>query len=70
MRMVVDKLVGLRFHVIFYTGAICQYHKHLLSKVIVGLKISIIGSVREVWDKVLLKLIASFDGTLIRKKVF
>ena len=41
-----------------------------MSKGFVGLRIPRIGRVITIWDKVLFKLRVSFDGLLIRKKVF
>ena len=39
-------------------------------KRIVGLCIPIIGRAITIWDEVFFKLRVSFDGTIIRKKVF
>ena len=69
MSMVVDNLVGLRFHGIFCIGVISQCHQHLVSKVIVGLCIPIIGRERTIWDELFFKLIVYFDGIITRKKV-
>ena len=68
--MGVDKLVGLRFHGIFYTGFIRQFHHKLVYKGSVGLFITRIVRVITNWDKVFLKLEVNFDGLVSRKKVF
>ena len=62
MRTDVEKLVGLRFHGVYYTGSICQIYKKGVAKVIVGICIP------RLW-KVLLKLRVSFDVLVSRKKV-
>ena len=70
MGMGVDELVGLRCHEGFHTGIMCQGHQNGVSKGVVVLYIPRIGSVRTVWDEIFLNLRVSFDGLVIRKKVF
>ena len=41
-----------------------------MSKISVGLMIQRIGRVITIWDEVFFKLIVSFDGLVIRKRVF
>ena len=67
--MWVDKLLGLRFHGVYYTGSICQIYKKGVAKVIVGICIPRLWRKRTIWDKVLLKLRVYFDVLVIRKKV-
>ena len=69
MSMGVDKLVGLSFHGLYYTGSIFQGHKKGVAKVIVGICIPRLWRKRKIWDKVLLKLRVSFDVLVSRKKV-
>ena len=60
MSTVVDNLVVLRFHGIFYTDFICQGHQKGVAKGILGVCITIIVRERMVWDEVFLKLRVSF----------
>ena len=70
MSISVYNLVGLIIHVIFYAGAISQCHQQTVSKGDLGLIIPIIGRVITIWDEVFFKLRVSFDGLIIRNKVF
>ena len=70
MSMGGDKLVSLRCNGMFYTGVIFQGLQQWLYKVTVDLCIQIIGTMRERWYKVFLKLRVYFGGILSRKKVF
>ena len=70
MSMSVYNLVCLRFHGIFFTGVISQYHQQLVSKGILGLRIPIIGRVITIWGEVFFKIIVSLYKLVIRKKLF
>ena len=70
MSMSVYNLVGLSLHGIFYTGVISSLHQQIVSKGIVGMIIPIIVRVITIWNKLFFKLRVSFDGLVIRKKVF
>ena len=70
MSVSVYNLVDLMFQGWFYTGVISQYHQLWVSKGSVGLWIPRIGRVIMIWDEVLFKIRVSFDGLVIRKKVF
>ena len=65
-----DSLVGLRCHGRFYTCVVIQLHQQLVFKRSVDMCIPIIGRMRAIWDKLFFKVRISFDGKLIRKKVF
>ena len=70
MSMSVYNLVGLRYHVRFYTGVISNFYQQWVPKGVVGLIIPIIVRLITIWDKVFFKLRLYFDGLVSRKKVF
>ena len=70
MSMSAENLVGQRCLRSFYTGVISYFQQQVVSKLVVGLIIPIIGSLITIWDKILFKLRVYFDGMVIRKKVF
>ena len=65
-----DHLVGLRLHGSFHTGDISHCHQQWVSKGSVYLNIPTIGRLITIWNEVFFKLRVSFDGLVIRKKVF
>ena len=70
MIMSVYKLVGLRCHGILYICVISKFQRYRVPKGSIGLCIPRIVKVITIWDGVLFKLRVSFDGLVIRKKVF
>ena len=62
----VEKIVGLRYHRIFYTGVISKFQQKWVSKGSVIMCMPRIGMVIAIWEKLLFKLRVSFDVLVSR----